>query len=171
MRTPKVRGPMASLSWCWISRSPVTRSSLTKVPLVLSKSRTKTLPLRMSKAQCRLLMIGLAGLRLHLGSLPMTNCACGTGISWPSDFPDVRTTRLSFITWPLTLEQETLRAQVRFCAVHWPNTSREVHLALFVVPPAPVGKNPGPLGERGPLSSELIGGVATQNDRNFMKRI
>src|SRR5262249_17846832 len=52
-------GPMRSRSSFLNSCSPLTARSLSMVPLVLSKSRTKTLSPRTSKAQWRLLIMGL----------------------------------------------------------------------------------------------------------------
>jgi len=65
--------------------------------LVLSKSRTKNLPAFCSTAQWRLLMIALAGRRLHWGSRPMTNCDKVMGILCPLAFPSDSTTKLSFM--------------------------------------------------------------------------
>ncbi len=90
-------GPTRNVSSCLISRSPLTGSLLIKVPLVLSKSRMKTFPPLISKAQCLLLIIGLAGRRLHCGSRPMMNCESVMGMAFPADLPAVKTIRLSFI--------------------------------------------------------------------------
>ncbi len=70
------------------------------VPLVLSKSRTKALLSRMSTAQCRLLINALAGRSWHCGSRPMRNWDKVTGMVFPSIFPGVNTTRLSFMERP-----------------------------------------------------------------------
>src|SRR5579871_814708 len=78
--TRNSNGPTDSWSWSNSSCSPLTGWSLTRVPLVLSKSRTKTRLPRVSKAQCRLLMSALAGRRLHCGSRPIRNCAIVMGI-------------------------------------------------------------------------------------------
>ena len=51
MRTSKSSGPGLELVLVAQFRSPFTGSSLTNVPLVLSKSRMNTLPLRTSTAQ------------------------------------------------------------------------------------------------------------------------
>src|SRR5262245_30300544 len=67
------------------------------VPLVLSKSRTKTWSLLTMTAQCRLLMSALAGRRLHSGSRPITNWANLIGMTCPCALPAVVTTKLSFI--------------------------------------------------------------------------
>ena len=49
--TRKVSGPTLRVSLLWSSHSPLICLSLTKVPFVLSKSRTKTLPALVSTAQ------------------------------------------------------------------------------------------------------------------------
>src|SRR5262249_16441725 len=82
------------------SFSPLTGSSLTNVPLVLPKSRTKTLPPLMSRAQWRLLITGLVGRNWHCGSRPITNWGSVTGIACPLAFPSDITTRLTFMGGP-----------------------------------------------------------------------
>ena len=61
--TRKCSGPTFSSSPSCNSCSPLTGSSLRRVPLVLSKSRMNALPSRWITAQWRLLIEGLAGRR------------------------------------------------------------------------------------------------------------
>jgi hypothetical protein len=98
MRTENNSGPIFNWSsWC-NSSSPLTGWSLTKVPLVLSKSRTKALPSRCSSAQWRLLIRELAGRRWHCGSRPTRNCASLISRALPSILlPVLKTTKLSFM--------------------------------------------------------------------------
>src|SRR5262249_54896211 len=61
-------------------------------------------PSRWIKAQCRLLISGLAGRRWHCGSRPTRNCGSLISIVLPSCLPAVNTSRLSFISRPFTTE-------------------------------------------------------------------
>src|SRR4051812_35185522 len=61
---------------------------------------------RTIRAQCRLLIMGLAGRRLHCGSRPIRNCGSLISISLPSCFPAVITSKPNFMN-DLTLHGET----------------------------------------------------------------
>ena len=79
----KSRGPIFRRSPSATSCSPLTTTSLMRVPFVLLKSRTKTLPSRMRTAQCCLLTAWLAGRSWHCGSRPTRNCDPTMGTTLP----------------------------------------------------------------------------------------